>query len=714
MNQNAASQVERFVNRFEDTPDNPDPDAPLVVFPGALVLNRDQEDSLVEHAMKRIETLEKELGRNVTYGSNWFTNAEASPELGARTFMGGRELYTLIYNNEVEWREYLLGGIYEDSNLVIPITRRIVQQQIARATGYFFGTDPWLSLNEVGAKDADLDSELAHLLEGFLKFKFGISGVKDQLVAAIAGAFIRGESVVKTTYNREVDYYEEVATIAVDAGGNPILTLGGDHIFEDDDWVSADDGAGVVLARDRSTPQPQGFTWATMPIRRRIIHQEGAEANTIYYKDFLAPLDAPSLQKADCLVHLYDLPAIQIAEQWLEHSRQAGALEGDLPTVLGMLRDMSAESGSPKSQSAQPRQEIGQATGDTEHERMDPVVEVAELCIRFDAKEEGHRPDIFLVLDRKNKRPVHYDYVINHTEDGLRPYRSIRINPVDDRWHGIGQVQNFLPIQEICDLLVNRINFSQSRCARVDFWQPDSVVEGDTNENLELNWGGTYELKEGKEAKDALESVYLQDIKHDILKEQLDMFMQVAVNWGGVQHANDASMSGMDSTDLATGIRNIEKSGQELFAPFIDQLLPGVTKTVDILAVIEIANMSDLEEFEYFEGEEVHLAEITRDQARKLRYHLELEMTRYKSEQELASALEASNVVEKFYNLPFPIQQKTARMFREMLKAFQVKNVDLVIDPIDLGGYGMQPGIDPAAAAQAVPKSQSTQSEPNL
>lgn len=713
---NAQSQVERFVNRFEDKGATEyDPDAPRVVFPGALVLNRVQEDNLIKHALDRVNKLEVELGRNVSHDANWYSNIEGDPQLGARTFMGSRELFTMIYNNEVEWREFLLGGIYEHSNLLVPITRRIVQQQIARATGYFFGTDPWLSLNEVGAKDADLDSELANLLEGFVKFKFGQTNVKEALVSAIKGCFLRGEAVMKTTYRKEIDYYESVETIAVDMDGGPIMTVGGDYIFEDDEWVSAEDGGAIVLMKDQATVRPEGeLNWMTQPVRRRIIHWQGAEAKQIFYKDFLAPLEYPTLQECDCTCHLYDMPAIQIAEQWLEHSRQAGALQGDVSSVLEMLRDMSSGNDEPKSEMNKPRAELGLAGTDQEGQRGDPVVEVAEMCIRFDAKEEGHRPDIFLVLDRQNERPIHYDYVINHTEDGLRPVRSIRINGVDDRWHGIGQVANFMPIQEICDLLVNRINFAQSRSARVDFWQPEAVVEGDTNENLELNWGGTYELKEGKEAEDALSSVYLQEVKGDALKDQLDFFMQIAVNWGGVQHANDASMTGMDSTDLATGIRNIEKSGQELFAPLIDDLLPGVTSVVEILTLIEISNMDDEEEFEYFEGEDVNLAAITREQARKIKYHLELEMTRYKSEQELASALEAANVVEKYYMLPFPIQEKTKRMFREMLKAFQVKDVDMVIDPVDLGGMGLQPGVDTAAATAAVPNSPSKKGEPNL
>lgn len=49
------------------------------------------------------------------------------------------------------------------------------------------------------------------------------------------------------------------------------------------------------------------------------------------------------------------------------------------------------------------------------------------------------------------------------------------------------------------------------------FWNPAAVVEGDNNPLLKLNNGGTYTLKPNYTVEQALSTVLLADVKHDIL-----------------------------------------------------------------------------------------------------------------------------------------------------------------------------------------------------
>ena len=60
---------------------------------------------------------------------------------------------------------------------------------------------------------------------------------------------------------------------------------------------------------------------------------------------------------------------------------------------------------------------------------------------------------------------------------------------------------------------------------------------------------------------------------------------------------------------------------------------------------------------------------------------IRLEMARYKNEQDLVQAQQASSKVIEFYSLPPELQQRTATLYRQMLKAMQVAHVDQIIQP---------------------------------
>ena len=122
-----------------------DPNAPRVPFPTALKLDRQAEDKMMLHAIQRITQLEKELGRTITATHNWFEREDPEKPVGGRTFMGKRDYFEMTYHNKVEWRRWALGGIFKESNLTLPVARRMVRQMIARAVGYCFGTDPWFA-----------------------------------------------------------------------------------------------------------------------------------------------------------------------------------------------------------------------------------------------------------------------------------------------------------------------------------------------------------------------------------------------------------------------------------------------------------------------------------------------------------------------------------------------------------------------------------------
>lgn len=718
----ASGELARFLARIDDgAPDTDSPDAPRVVFTGALVLDREQEDALVERAEQRIERLSDELGRDRAEmdEAGWMSSATLSD---LETFFGRRRLYELVYHKRMEWRKAALGGVFGQHNLHLPVTRRIIQQQISRATNYFFATEPWFSAAPQGAADETAAAQINR----YAQWKFRKGGVRAKFESAVEKAFIRGEAVIKTAHVHDSRWYEDILTVAVDPEtGEPLLAGDGDYIQESDAWTAAVDpetgepeldpetGAPVmVLSRDPSTVMPaEPFAWQTGPVLRERVVYHGPEASLVYYLDFLCPEDAESVQKADFIAHLYDVPATQLAQAYLDHAEEGG--EDSRRRILDLLREASGMRAADPAASSGARAEDGERHAPRRGERSDGKFPVAECYLTMDVNNDGRPEEVMLILDRENRRPIFYDYTDRVTPLGQRPFHVPRVNPVDGRWYGNSQVDLYWDLQMFIDLTMNRWNRSQSDSARVDFWNPAAVYEGDADPHLRLNAGGSYRLKPGMTADDALQSKYLTDIKGAELQKQIEFFMQVATVMGGVASANDSALAGLDTTKLATGVRNIEKAGQELFAPLLSHLEPGLESASEDLLRLLCRGMTEPEVFSFFEGDVRSLDEIRPADVRSLDFVVEMELTRYKNEQELQQTLHALDVVDRFYAEPPEKQDLVASLYRSVLKLFGVKHADRLIQP----GYYLPPGgagSDPAAMAGAVQPRPDGKSEPNL
>ena len=688
---------------------------PKVVFDTPLQLTAEQETRMVEHAMQRILTLENELGRDSTSHASWYGRGENDTiKDAAGSFMGKRQLYEMTFHNQIDWRASLIGGIFAESNLTVPLARRIAQQQIARATNYFLGTEPWFGAYPVGKSD-EVDADL---IDKYCKHKAYQADLKGTIMANVEGAVIRGETVTKTIYRQDWTQYRKEASVAINSEGTPYVASDNDYIYEHDQWQQVAvppetevDAAAMeqamangaqptmvwVLVRDQQTQlpkevlEPYQLKFETQIVPRQKVRYRGAESKSVYYKDFLAPLDASSLDEADIVIHLYDKPAIEVASIYVSALESGNSTTRETASkIFDSLQELTNEDGQAKSFKTKPRPELGESSGRTESEgdsafdtgEGEPMVEIAEIYLHFDADEDGVQEDIVLMLDRKNRRPLFYDYVANRTPNGRRPFSVTRVNRVDGRWHGIGTMEVFQPLQEVVDLLVNRWNLSQSRAGNVIFWNPELTLEGEENPHLDLNGGQTYTPKGNIDPENILKVIPLYDIKGREIYKEIEFFMQVAINMSGVSHVNDAAMLGMDTAKLATGVKNIERSGQEMFSIYLSQLQDGLENVLRSFCIYTLAYLDQKEAFLYTEDNSVQRLSISPEQVEEqMDMDVRLEMTRYKNEQELAQAQQASAKVIEFYSLPPELQMRTAQLYRQMLKAMQVAHVDEIIHP---------------------------------
>jgi hypothetical protein len=279
--------------------------------------------------------------------------------------------------------------------------------------------------------------------------------------------------------------------------------------------------------------------------------------------------------------------------------------------------------------------------------KPEPDLDILVVWMHDDVNNDGVSESVVLLMTQDG-RPLYYDYVANMTFDGLRPYEIVRINPVAGRWWGIGEVAKYLPLQALADLLFNRLLWMQSQAGNLIFWDPSKVLEGAENPNLRLNGGTTYRLKAGARPEEACAIVPIHDIKGDDIMKALQLVFQAANNRSGVSTPNDARAAGLDTAELATGVKQIEQSGQELFGKFLSDLTRPIRRIVKRFLGLVIFHIDEAKTFVFFEGDNASIVTLAAEDLRGLELHVVIDLSRYSGQQRLAQATAAADVFDRF------------------------------------------------------------------
>jgi len=710
------STAEVFEDHHANIPP-PSADSPQVLFRSSLVLSREKEDLLCSHARRWYERLDESMGREDTSLAGvdsmgaFFTNLLSNvSQRGERRFFEKRLLYQRIAENNMDHRaEMYPDSIFGKSNLVVPLARRIQTQQAARAINYFFGTDPWFSQYPVGGDD---DKKLAQQLQKLTEAKFQDSGSIDALRRAVNHSFIVGEAVMKVTQVHDQEFYRETLVCAVDGAKNPLVAADGEVITPADTFSMVENpampGSGEmvsILDRDKQTPvdDPAALQFEEVTIDRQITHYRGPRASQVHWRDFLCPINAPSVQEAECCIHVIERTPSQIVQTYVQATAGAKETLEQIQRAVGAVQDGLGGTDISTTGDRGARPELGETV---DQQGPEKVSEYGEFYLRFDADGDLVQEDIMLVMNLRTGFPIYYDYVANVTANKKRPFIVIRPKAVLNRWYGQGAIEQFELHQETVDLMVNRRNFNQSGSGRVVFFNAANTLEGEVDPDLKFNWGGVYTPKPGVKMEDIIRVEYIEDNKSQNLTQEIEFFQQMAMNESGIANTNDANVAGMDSTKLATGIRNIEKSGQEIFSVVIAELDGGVswgiTGVVQTFTDTLYANMDDEENFDFFEGEFMLQASVAASDVKNLRMNVRTLLSKYRDEQVIASSEQATMLIEKFYSMPGPLQQILAGMFKDQLRALQIARADEYVVP----------QMGPLLAPQGMPNTQPVGNRP--
>jgi hypothetical protein len=663
----AAASAAAAIPEAEANRDQMDPRKPRVALRSNLTLTTEKEEELLTFVRNKRDTIKRDTGWISVQDLSSYAHGQAGGGSAADPFMLGnlpklhferRSLFLLTAESKMEWRRWLYPKtIYERSNLTVPVARRIANGLIAKTTKAVLGTSPVFCAKE---KNSGPDQRKATNAQKCIDTKADESSLNDAIRLGIQQAFYLGEAVVKVTYERDITLWKTVEEVMTDAAANPILGKDGLYITARDTFQMGEGGI-RVLARDGVTVIPDGaaFTrgsWANMQV-----HYEGPKASVLDFRHLLADTRELDLQSAGYVCHTYRTTADKLASQF----RWNG---GNALTVKELFAGAA---------------EISDTVRSSPHKSNDPAlsavtageITIYESYVRCDVDGDGVTEDILIVEAELNEGgttiPVIYEYVANATKTRRRPFFPIRPIPRLNSWTGIGAIEMYEQIQSIVDLMANRWNFAVSGSGTITCYDPEAFEETSGRDgaeaDLKLNNGALMRLKPGKILENSIKRIYLEDNIGPEWRDLMQFFIQLAMNESGIMHANDGAAIGLESTRTATGIRNLENAGNEMFSVFLGSIEAGIKQMAVAWTDTLFKTITDEEIREITEDAEATAADFAR-----WRYDITVQLSTFRNEQQLAAAAQAWPLLKDYYASPLIVQLRARPIMEKTFAALQM------------------------------------------
>lgn len=625
--------------------------SPIIIKSG-LKLDPVRLEWLIDRVITRINETRDEMG--VVVGG------DPSPS----GWMWHRKNYQDQYDNSWEWRK-ALGGIFEYSNWSLNIPKRFARLLTAKSTDDLLGTDPFFA----ALSKKNRNPELAKQAEWFLQEKISASNFVQSTRRGMRGAVIRGESVLKVDYRFIASQFSGPGKVMVGKDQQPILTPKGNLIFEKDDIIPDPSIQGVYrLLKEPSFQMPlSGVVFRFFESLPQLnVEYEGVGVEEVFFTDFGCPLKVDTIYDADINFHVFD-----------QDYEVLKAKYGLLPLAASYFNN-GFQAGK-----QQPKEKAGEQVSTAGRDRQ--IVNCADVYIRADADGDGQHEEIWMVLDLQNQKAIWYDYRPNHM--ARRPFGVIHgVEDVESRWYGVGVFEMLDHKGAYIDTQFNRLNFKSSKASSMRFINKNAVSQWKAGQQPVLGDDQFYEIDDPTFTKDMPPAFEVKFGENDpegmaLLQTQ----MQACATEVGVMGPDDGENSGLDSTKLATGIRALERTGNQLMKSTEQVQAKGVENLLDLAIDTVLSNM-DEEELVYHPDTD-RLIDLNREEIRRLNKDIKLTLSRTRSTETLENSSQVINLVNQYYDLvaqdPFRAQKLRPEYIRQ-LKALEVQDADeLLIEVTD-------------------------------
>lgn len=560
---------------------------------------------------------------------------------------------------------------------------------------------------------------LTERINSMAQYKLGMSNLKDGIGAALERATVVGEQVLKCAHREQANIYQRYAEVLVSAPGVQISTKDGDPVYQTDAWRplsgAADPsmdaflqahskdhnirrfqmvpGEPGTMAKKIPDPTRYGeFLWVDtqeplvyedMLAKGRKIIYRGPDFAPISRRDFYCSLDARTIHEAECIAHVFDINVIDLLNYLIgdltrDDLRRPGQRDW-FDRNLEILETMKGNTSNRKSDVGQPKMLFGeQREGGCDEYNLKALL--AEVYMTVDADGDGKPEEIMVIIDKQQRKALWWDYTVNCTPRGVRPFEVIRIYPAPDRWYGISESKRQACNQYLIDFCVNRLMYQANLNGTITAYDNSVVPAWATEEPVP---GKSYKMAKDKSpdsVKNAVMKWEVSDMPEGLndLKNEL---MQISQMTSGNMNPGEQNNASLPAASLATGIRAIARAGQILDALRDINCAPCVTAIVFLGVRVMLRHMQPEEEFEYTNGDRILSDSISREEVEGLDVDVKLSLGVGRAEDQIQVLELARQIAIEFYGLPPDVQQMIRPLYIHAFKSMDIPEADTIFQP---------------------------------
>lgn len=599
------------------------------------------------------------------------------------------------YRNKRDHRKSQ-GGVFEVSNLVLPISSMIAESFISRTEDELFGTKPFFKTRPRGANDTQLAAEA----DSFFQFKFGESQARVEPLfrRSIEQAFTQRAVIFKVIKGERMAEWVGQTDVLWDRRTNQPVKVayeeGADYVPQDSaQWDPVEEPGtepNTVVVRSKLRADPSiiwdeeryEFKPAPKPLLRSAHTFRGAEAVLVDYDAFLCPTAAADANEADYCSHRYDKNLYWVKERFLER-----------PWL-----NWKSFRATYQNETAKPKTELDRNKLSKESLEFDDkthTLRLVECWVRRDVLGWGRPQEFMILIEPTQRKAIYYEFQANLCSDMKRPFETMAIAPNDGSWCGENLMEKLDQYQDYADKQFNRESVRNIRRANpIGGVHTDAVEEEPTA--IEIGDGGYFRLKKGKRLQDFIEHEAIPDL--DTRTQELIQFVIYLVQlWLSVSNLSQGDYADLPQNSTKYGIQATLREASKLGRRYIRRVQDAFTQVLTKMVKLQIDLLDEDEVFEVTEGHNRELRRLSADKVaalRKLDMNIELVLTQQTTEADIAAAELALKAQADYFATPPVLLAARRPMFVKIMEALGYKEVDkllpfpLPLPPKGPGGPG--------------------------
>jgi hypothetical protein len=533
----------------------------------------------------------------------------------------------------------------------------------AQARNDIFGTEPWLS----AAAEGRADGKLAELITRHSQWKLHRSNLEEVAKDAINVAGWGGTAFVKARWHREPETFRKFDIVAhATADGKPIVhPQSGDYIREKAELEALElDGADVF--------------WKGMTVEETVIVYDNTLNTLLHHSDVAFDPTAPALDllHTDCFARfrmgILDAAALYGLEEEQMH---------DLKMCLAGADEQAG-----------PR--VDATHGIFEFED-NPVVSLVEGFIRCDPFQTGKPIRLHVIFSPTLRILFNVDYLANVTPEGMLPVFPVRIHKQAGKILGMGWFEKYENANNAVDRQYNAVTKKNAESSSVIAGlQADALANKAQAKNFVMDPTKPLLLASGvKSVTEALTFTAIPDVNSrsvDLMNQMLQMNQMRS----GITSAAQGELSGVPSTNTATGVRDLQSRGAILLKSQIDEATADVQRLVEFNVLLIYANQDADETFAWGEGDSTELLTVEAATVKGLRMNVTLTLVQAQNAQKLQNAEAAIRLFMEWIKVPEAEKPAARPAFVQALAALGFRNAEDII---------RQAVVDPAGVLALLP-----------